>query len=85
MTMHLHNNLKLLRKRKGHTADVVACALDVKRSTLSAWENGAAEPRCTHLVVLSDYYKVPLDDLLRTDLDQLGAFKLDELQRTHTN
>src|SRR5665811_594905 len=35
-------NIKLLRKRRGRTQDDIAFALNMKRSTLSGYENGVA-------------------------------------------
>ena len=37
-------NIKLLRKRRKRTQDDVALALDIKRSTLSGYENEVAQP-----------------------------------------
>ena len=35
-------NIKLLRKRRGRTQDDIAVALQMKRPTLSGYENGVA-------------------------------------------
>ena len=46
--MYFTSNIKFLRKRRGRTQDDVAFALNLKRSTLSGYENGlhpAAEGR----------------------------------------
>ncbi len=42
--MSFNSNIKFLRKRKGRTQDDVAFALDMKRSTLSGYENEVAKP-----------------------------------------
>ena len=42
--MNFASNVKFLRKRKNRTQDDVAVALNMKRSTLSGYENGVAEP-----------------------------------------
>ena len=42
--MYFTSNIKFLRKRRGRTQDDVAVALNLKRSTLSGYENGVAQP-----------------------------------------
>ena len=42
--MYFASNIKFLRKRRGRTQDDVAFALNLKRSTLSGYENGVAQP-----------------------------------------
>jgi transcriptional regulator with XRE-family HTH domain len=42
--MYFTSNIKILRKRKGRTQDEVAFSLKLKRSTLSGYENGVAQP-----------------------------------------
>ena len=42
--MYFKSNIKLLRKRAGRTQDDVSFTLDMKRSTLSGYENGVAQP-----------------------------------------
>lgn len=81
--MHLHKNLKHLRALRGHSQEMVAGALGVKRTTLSGWENGQSEPSCRQLLALGDHYRIHIDDLLRTDLEQLGVFRTEELQRNY--
>jgi transcriptional regulator with XRE-family HTH domain len=61
-------NLKFLRKRSGRSQEEVSSSLDIKRTTLSGYENGSAEPNSENLLKLCDYYQVTLDDLFRIDL-----------------
>ena len=42
--MFFSSNIKLLRKRRGRTQDEVAFTLQMKRPTLSGYENGVAQP-----------------------------------------
>lgn len=74
-------NIKLLRKRRGRTQDDVAVALDMKRPTVSGYENGVAEPGIEALLALSAYYKVAVDTLLKVDLAKLGESELSQLER----
>ncbi|HPT13403.1 MAG TPA: LexA family transcriptional regulator [Bacteroidales bacterium] len=74
-------NIKLLRKRRGRTQDDVAGALDMKRPTLSGYENGVAEPGIEVLISFSDYYKISVDTLLKQDLSALPDSQLSQLER----
>jgi transcriptional regulator with XRE-family HTH domain len=74
-------NIKLLRKRRGRTQDDVAVALDMKRPTVSGYENGVAEPGIEALLAFSKYYKIAVDTLLKVDLSKLGESELSQLER----
>ncbi|MDP4280989.1 MAG: LexA family transcriptional regulator [Bacteroidota bacterium] len=79
--MFLHSNIKFLRKRMGRTQDDVASALDMKRSTLSGYENAIAEPGMETLVALSKYFNVAIDTLVKVDLTRLPESQLRQLER----
>ena len=51
--MLFSTNIKFLRKRRSKTQDDVATALNMKRSTLSGYENEVSEPNIEALVSLS--------------------------------
>jgi len=63
-------NLKYLRKLKGFTQEEFAMKLQIKRSLLGAYEEERAEPRIDVLELVSDHFKISLDDLLRKDLSE---------------
>ena len=64
-------NLKYLRKLRGWTQDEFAKKLGIKRSLVGAYEEERAEPRLEVLEVISDMFKVTLDELLRSDLSEV--------------
>lgn len=74
---YLPNNLKVLRRLRGRNCsqEVVAGAMDMKRSTYSAYESGASEPTLETLTRLSLFFGVSIDRLLRQDLEALSAHK----------
>jgi transcriptional regulator with XRE-family HTH domain len=74
-------NIKLLRKRKGRTQDDVAFTLEMKRSTLSGYENGVAQPGLDSLAAFSKYFNVSIDTLIKTDLSLLAESQLSQLER----
>jgi transcriptional regulator with XRE-family HTH domain len=64
-------NLKYLRKLRGWTQEEFATKLGIKRSLVGAYEEERAEPRIDILEIISDLFKVTLDDLLRKDLSEV--------------
>lgn len=74
-------NLKVLRKRKRLSQEQLAGELSLTRSTLSAYENGTAEPNISALLRISDYFSVSIDRLLRQDISQLSEQQLSEIER----
>ncbi|HYW96966.1 MAG TPA: LexA family transcriptional regulator [Bacteroidales bacterium] len=78
--MYFSTNIKLLRKRRGKTQEDLAFALDLKRSTLSGYENGVAEPGLDILLKFSSYFNIALDTLLKIDLATLTESQLYQLE-----
>jgi len=79
--MHFASNIKFLRKRRGRTQDDVAVALNLKRSTLSGYENGVAQPGIDILISFSGYFNMSIDTLLKIDMTKLSESQLGELER----
>lgn len=79
--MYFHSNIKLLRKRRNKTQDDLAAILNMKRSTLSGYENQVAEPGIEVLLSLSKYFNMAVDTLLRVDLGKLSESQLRQLEQ----
>jgi transcriptional regulator with XRE-family HTH domain len=79
--MYFTSNIKILRKRKGRTQDEVAFALNLKRSTLSGYENGVAQPGIEILIAFSGYFNMSIDTILKMDMSKLSESQLGELER----
>ncbi len=79
--MYFTSNIKFLRKRRGRTQDDVAAALNLKRSTLSGYENGVAQPGIDILVSFSGYFNMSIDTMLKIDLTTMSESQLGELER----
>jgi len=79
--MYFDSNIKLLRKRKKLTQDEVSVLLQMKRSTLSGYENRVAQPGLDVLLLFSEYYKVAIDTLLKVDLSKLSETQLRQLEQ----
>jgi transcriptional regulator with XRE-family HTH domain len=74
-TTMLSANLKFLRKQKGQSQDEVSQSLSIKRTTLSGYENGSAEPNSENLIRIAAFYNCSIDDLLKVDLSSVGDTK----------
>jgi transcriptional regulator with XRE-family HTH domain len=79
--MYFSSNIKLLRKRLGRTQDDIAFSLQMKRSTLSGYENGIAEPGMETLIAFSRHFKISIDTLVKEDLSKLAESELSQLER----
>ena len=79
--MYFTANIRLLRKRRGRTQDDIAFALNMKRSTLSGYENRVAEPGIEELIAFSKYFNVAIDTLVRVDLSKLSESQLSQLEK----
>lgn len=66
-------NLKYLRKLRGWTQEEFATKLNVKRSLIGAYEEERADPRLEVLEMVSEIFKVSLDELLLKDLSETNT------------
>jgi transcriptional regulator with XRE-family HTH domain len=78
--MYFSSNIKLLRKRRGRTQDDVAHTLNMKRSTLSGYENQVAQPGIEALLAFSQYFNIAIDTLIRVDLSSLSESQLSQVE-----
>ncbi len=65
-------NLKYLRKLRGWTQEEFATKLGIKRSLIGAYEEERADPRIDVLEIVSDLFKLSLDELLLKDVSNTG-------------
>lgn len=66
-------NLKYLRKLRGWTQEEFANKLGIKRSLVGAYEEERADPRIDILEIVSDIFKLSLDELLLKDVSNTGG------------
>ncbi|MCR8668246.1 LexA family transcriptional regulator [Aestuariibaculum sp. M13] len=64
----LSGNIRHLRQLKGLTQEGLAEELKVHRSRISSYEEARAIPTAKFLLDLSDFFKIPIDAILRNDL-----------------
>lgn len=68
MSKKVTKNIRHLRKLHGLTQEQFADELGVPRSRIGSYEEGRSEPPIAMLIALSDYFKVPVDILVKNDL-----------------
>ncbi|MHB1154363.1 MAG: helix-turn-helix transcriptional regulator [Eubacteriales bacterium] len=67
MEIHISENLKQYRNKKGNTQDQLADFLGISKQSVSKWERGEGYPDITLLPYIASYYNVTVDKLLGTD------------------
>jgi len=65
---YLSNNIKHIRTLKKLTQEQFAEELKVSRSRISSYEENRAIPPVDFLIDLSDFFKIPIDILIKNDL-----------------
>jgi transcriptional regulator with XRE-family HTH domain len=81
MEIYLSSNLKLLRKYRKKSQEDVAQELGLTRSSYSGYENGVAEPGIENLVKMSKFYRVPMDDLLKRNMEELTESEWEAIEK----
>lgn len=66
----LSKNIKHLRTLKGLTQEQFAQELEVSRSRISSYEEYRAIPPIDFLIILSEFFKLPIDILVKNDLSK---------------
>jgi transcriptional regulator with XRE-family HTH domain len=67
--MHfLGKNLRHLRKQSARTQSEIASLIQKGQTTIGNWENGISEPSLNELLIISNYFDIPVDTLLKVDL-----------------
>jgi transcriptional regulator with XRE-family HTH domain len=82
MKMNISEQLKNYRKKFELSQDGLAEIVYVSRQTISNWETGKSYPDLQSLLLLSDYFGISLDELVKGDI-QMMKEKVDaeELKR----
>lgn len=65
---NIQANIKHLRSLKGFSQERFAEVLGWSRSMVGSYEEGRSEPPIDRLIDLSDYFKLPIDILVKNDL-----------------
>lgn len=69
--MEFGNKLKSLRMQKGLSQEELAEAVYVTRQTISNWENSKSYPDIKSLLILSNFFSVSVDYLVKGDIKKM--------------
>src|ERR1700761_9590559 len=78
----LGKNLRYLRKQSSKTQSEIASLIKKGQTTVGNWENGISEPNLEELLIISNYFDIPLDTLLKVDLSEVNVFQRQGNQNT---
>ena len=73
----LSEKLYQLRKKSGLSQEQLAEQLNVSRQAISKWESGSAFPESEKLIIISNYFGVSVDYLLKDEVE-------DEIKTSNT-
>lgn len=68
-----------LRRNKTLKQSQVADFVGVSRTTYSDWERGKTEPSLTHLVRLSEFFKISLDELIGSNSEKGNLIVMEQI------
>lgn len=71
--MKLSEKIQMLRKKNGYSQEYMAEICNVSRQCISKWEADIALPNVDKLLILSKFFQVSIDVLLKDDLTIDGA------------
>jgi transcriptional regulator with XRE-family HTH domain len=63
-------NLKTLRENLNLKQDFLSQKLGISRSVLSYYESGKSEPTLSMLLKISDFFNIPIDELVSNNLSE---------------
>ena len=83
--MNISKQLKNYRKEFNISQETLAEVIHVSRQTISNWENDKSYPDIQSLIMLSEYFKVSLDELVKGDVVKMkNELKTDEMNKLST-
>ncbi|MCB0477523.1 MAG: LexA family transcriptional regulator [Crocinitomicaceae bacterium] len=66
--MKFPQNIRYLRNKKGFSQEGLANELDLSRNQIASYEDGRAHPSLDTLVKYSEFFQLPIDALVKSDL-----------------
>lgn len=83
--VYLGANIAFLRKKNKLQQSEIQDRLGFKRNTWSNWENGISEPSLEIIVQIADFFKISVEDLIKTDLSNVQVSDLGKDQKNGQN
>lgn len=66
----LGKNIKILRKQRGMSQEIMAQRLNVVRQTVSKWEQGLSVPDAQMLIRIAEMFEVPVSSLIGEKIEE---------------
>ncbi len=70
---YLGKNMRYLRKQLSKTQSEIASLIKKGQTTIGNWENGISEPNLDELLIISNFFDIPLDILVKVDLAEANS------------
>lgn len=70
---YLGKNMRYLRKQLSKTQSEIASLIKKGQTTIGNWENGISEPNLDELLIISNFFDIPLDTLIKVDLAEANS------------
>ena len=80
--MNFNEKLINLRKSKGLSQEELGAELKVSRQTISKWESCQSYPDFQRLVLLSDYFGLTLDELVKVLMCRRSEIKISVMKKS---
>ncbi len=65
--MKFNERLKVIRREKNISQEKLAEIMNVSRQAVAKWESNSGYPDINNLITLSDFFKISLDQLIKSD------------------
>ena len=65
--------MRYLRKQLSKTQSEIASLIKKGQTTIGNWENGISEPNLDELLIISNFFDIPLDTLVKVDLAEVNT------------
>ena len=70
--VYFAKNIRHLRRLRGMSQELLAAELDITRARLGAYEESRSEPPLHLLIKISEFFKLPVDIIVKNDLTKSG-------------
>ncbi|HWB91298.1 MAG TPA: helix-turn-helix domain-containing protein [Puia sp.] len=70
---YLGKNMRYLRKQLSKTQSEIASLIKKGQTTIGNWENGISEPNLDELLIISNFFDISLDTLIKIDLAEANS------------
>lgn len=67
---YFHLNIKALRNGANFTQEKMGKVIGKAKETIATYEKRGSEPNFKSMIILSDYFQISIDDLIRSDISK---------------